>query len=48
MRMGLEAELGDSPSPLNHPCESRRGERRTAFAGEEEGRAGLLLTLQSP
>jgi hypothetical protein len=45
MRMRLEAKFRCLPSPLNHPCKARCGERRTTFAGEHKRRLGLLLSL---
>jgi hypothetical protein len=40
--MGLDLKLGASRRALDHPGKAGRGERRSAFADEDEGRRRAL------
>jgi hypothetical protein len=46
MRMSLESKLGLNTGALDHSCEARRRERRTALRREHEGGFGILLALK--
>jgi hypothetical protein len=48
VRVGLEAKPRLDASPLDHPREPCRGERRSALRRKDEGRLGLLFALSPP
>jgi hypothetical protein len=48
MRVGLKSELGLRARPLDHAGKPSRGEGRSPFRCEDEGRLRLLLTLEPP